>query len=122
SFATDPVGTTRALALWRSRWYEALWSGDFPADAPPRLVDLAHVEKHCRGRMPLTRGERLIRIARALERGMRTQIDSVELHVDPQTLPAAWRVVLDKLPTTVAPGIWPQPRARVGTDVARVHP
>jgi len=120
SLAVDPVGVARTLLGWRAEWYEAGWDGTFAGDMPPRLGDMAAVERLASERVPACRGQRLRRIAVALDdRG--TQIERIELHDAWDDLPAAWRAVLERLEVVSAPGLDPVPRAAPGTDLHRVQ-
>lgn len=102
SFEVDPVGVARTLLDWRRDWYLRGWDGMFPSDAPPRLADLAAVEKRAAGRVPGSFGERIRRIlALLVER--RTQIRGVEA-LDPLVdLPLLWRRLLQRLGCTERP-------------------
>ena len=120
SLAVDPVGVARALLAWREQWYEAGWDGTFAGGAPARLADLAAVEQLAMDRVPRGRGQRLQQVAAALvERS--TQIERIELHDDPDDLPAVWHTVLRHLEVRSAPGVEPVARAEAGTDLRRVQ-
>ena len=96
SFEVDPVGVARTLLDWRRDWYLRGWDGTFPSDGPPRLADMAAVEKRAAGRVPASFGERIRRIL-ALLGERRTQIDRVE-SLDPlDDLPLLWRQLLRRL-------------------------
>ncbi len=120
SFAVDPMSVARTLLGWRASWYEAGWNGDFPGTASQRLADMAEVERQARDTVPLCRGQRLQRIASALTQ-LRTQVERVVLHDDPEELPATWRAVLEHFHVDIAPGVAAQPRASPGTDLHRVQ-
>lgn len=120
SLAVDPVSVARVLLAWRQQWYEAGWDGTFAGDVPPRLADLAAVEQLAMDRVPLCRGQRLQRIATDLA-DRSTQIEGIELHDDPEDLPAVWRAVLKHLEVTLAPNLELVPRAAPGTDLHRVQ-
>ena len=120
SLAVDPVGVARALLAWREQWYEAGWGGTFADGAPARLADLAAVEQLAMDRVPRGRGQRLQQVAAALvERS--TQIERIELHDEPDDLPATWHTVLRHLEVRSAPGMELVPRAKVGTDLRRIQ-
>ena len=120
SLAVDPVGVARALLAWREQWYEAGWGGTFADDAPARLADLAAVEQLAMDQVPRGRGQRLQQVAAALvERS--TQIERIELHDEPDDLPATWHTVLRHLEVRSAPGMELIPRAEAGTDLRRIQ-
>ena len=120
SLQVDPVNVARTLLGWRARWYEAGWNGTFSAIAPARLADMAAVEALAKDSVPPGPGERLGRVAAALD-GRVTQIDCVELHTSPDALPYAWQTVLDALPRELAPGLDPAPAGPEASDLARVQ-
>lgn len=102
SFQVDPINVTATLAAWREQWYEAGWTGTFPAGLPARLADLADVERLARERVPPCVGQRLARVLEALET-RRTQIETLILHGDPEALPLLWRRVLERIGYRPAP-------------------
>ncbi|HEX7038333.1 MAG TPA: PD-(D/E)XK nuclease family protein [Pseudomonadales bacterium] len=104
SFQVDPINVTATLASWREQWYEAGWTGAFPAGLPARLTDLADVERLARERVPPCVGQRLARVLDALET-RRTQIETLVLHGDPAALPLLWRCVLERIGYQAAPGV-----------------
>jgi len=111
SLATDALGVARTLLAWRSEWYEAGWTGEFPADASRRLADMAAVERLARGRVPLVSGQRLERIRAALAAGLDPRISRFVLHDPPAALPVMWRRVLERFEVEVAGGVTvPAPR------------
>ena len=119
SFEVDPIGVSRELMRWREAWYEAGWDGSF--DRPdPRLVDMAAVEGLARERALPCVGQRLARIARALQT-RRTQIERLVLLDDPADLPLAWRRVVDTIGFEVHPGASPAPGAEPPSDLARLQ-
>lgn len=120
SLQVDPVNVARTLLDWREQWYEAGWDGTFPDGAPIRLRDMAAVEEFTRERVQPGRGERLRRVAVALQnRG--TQIERVELHTPLEELSRAWRQVLAALPCEMASGLIAEPSGPPGSDLARVQ-
>jgi hypothetical protein len=121
SFAVDALAVARALLRWRAEWHEAGWRGRFGGKVSPRLADMAAVERLAAERVPLDAGQRLARVAAALERGYGTQIERVVLHDEPAALPAAWRAVLDRFPCELAAGVDPAPAAPRATDLGRVQ-
>jgi hypothetical protein len=116
----DEIAVARTLLDWRQQWYEAGWSGGFSGRVSQRLSDLADVEHLAREQVPPTRGQRLQRIVAAV-RQLRTQIDAVVLHEDPEALPAAWRALLEHFETALAPGVELRPHGRAGTDLHTVQ-
>ncbi len=102
SFALDPINVSRTLLEWRATLYEFGWDGRFPTDAPARLRDLSDVEALAVSRVPLCRGQRVRRVAVALDQ-LATQIERVELLDDIDELPPVWRVLLQKLGVVARP-------------------
>ena len=96
SFGVDPVGVARTLFDWRRAWYLHGWDGTFPPVAPPRLMDMAAVEKLAAGRVPPGFGERIRRVLALLE-SRRTQVDALELLDPRQDLPPMWRRLVQRL-------------------------
>src|SRR5690606_24015066 len=72
-------------------------------------------------RVPPTAGQRLWRIARALESGLETQIESIELHDELSELPRRWRDVLAHFECAPAEGLRPRATAMRGTDLHRLQ-
>lgn len=120
SLQVDPVNVARTLLAWRARWYEAGWDGTFPDTAPVRLADMAAVETLAMGTVPLSLGERLGRVAAALDERV-TGIDCVELHTSPDTLPYTWQMVLAALPWKLAPALEYESAGAKESDLARVQ-
>ena len=117
SFAVDPMGVARALLDWRAQWHEAGWTGTFAGASSPRLADMADVERIASTRVPLDAGQRLQRVAQALERKLVPQIERILLHDEIGELPVVWRRVLAHLevaakaaPTTAAVSTTTAPR------------
>jgi hypothetical protein len=106
SFAVDPMGVARALLEWRARWHEAGWTGTFAGASSLRLNDMADVERIGSTRVPLDAGQRLQRIAHALERKLVPQIERIVLHDEINELPVVWQRVLAHIEVApVGPGI-----------------
>ena len=120
SFALDPINVSRTLLDWRATLYEFGWDGRFPTDAPARLRDLSDVEALAVSRVPLCRGQRVRRVAVALDQ-LATQIERVELLDDIDELAPVWRVLLQKLGVVARPAELPTPRARTGSDLRTVQ-
>lgn len=96
SFGVDPVGVAHTLLDWRRQWYLHGWDGTFPKHAPPRLGDMAAVEKLAAQRVPPGFGERIRRILALLD-NWRTQVNAFEL-LDPlEDLPPMWRRLARRL-------------------------
>jgi hypothetical protein len=94
SFDVDPIGVARTLLEWRAQWHEAGWDGTFKGKVSQRLGDLAAIEAFARERVPPDAGQRLQRVAHALDEGLDPHIDRIVLHDELAELPAAWRRVL----------------------------
>ncbi|HEX6993440.1 MAG TPA: PD-(D/E)XK nuclease family protein [Gammaproteobacteria bacterium] len=121
SLAIDPLGVARTLLAWRAAWHEAGWRGRFTGSVSRRLADLADVETLARERVPPNPGQRLQRIAAALDDGLVTQIERIVLHDEIDALPAAWRDVLAHFRCETAEGVAPAPRAAADTDLLRIQ-
>jgi hypothetical protein len=121
SLATDPIGTARTLLGWRARWHETGWRGNFDGPVSRRLADMADVERRARHAVPLDAGQRLQRILSALDSGLATQIERIVLHDEPDAFPPAWRAVLARFATEIAPGVAPAAHALPGTDLHRIQ-
>lgn len=121
SFATDTLGVARTLLGWRARWHEAGWPGTFDGPVSRRLAEIAAVETVARDRVPLTPGQRVQRVAAALEQGLQARIDRIVLHDTRAEWPAAWRRVLERFDVDVAPGTAPAATGETGTDLHRVQ-
>ena len=119
SFAVDPIGVAKTLLAWRAIWYEHGWDGDF-TDAPPRLADMAAVERVAPQRPVSCIGQRLRAIEAALN-NRRTQIERLILldHID--ELPLAWQRVIRKIGYETAPSAHLMPTAPAETDLGRLQ-
>ena len=116
SLQIDPVNVARTLLDWREQWYEAGWDGTFPNDVPARLADMAAVERIAKGRGPLTHGERLQKVAKAL--AVRdTQIQRVKLHTPLENFPFAWQRIIEALPWVPADSLEPTSAGPPGSDL-----
>jgi hypothetical protein len=96
SFAVDPIGTAATLLSWRDDWHLHGWNGGSLTKADARLNDMAAVETRAREMLFPSIGERLARVADALN-GQQADIERIEL-VDPlPAFPKQWREVLANL-------------------------
>ena len=99
TFAADDLGAAKTLLDWRDLWHLHGWHGTFSEPAGPRLLDMAAVEVEATGLLAPSIGERLLLVAKAMER-RRPGIDEIVL-VDPiAAFPGRWREVLAHLPCT----------------------
>ncbi len=114
SFETDEMGTAATLLRWRDQWYEHGWYGTVTSESGSRLQDMAVVEALARPKVFPSVGERLNDVREALEQ-CRMQVDVVELLQPMQEFPAAWRRVLERLPTTPVTVLSETPRTNEGT-------
>ena len=121
SLGVDPLGVARTLLGWRAAWYEAGWRGGFSGPVSRRLADVAEVEALARERVPPNAGQRLQRVAAALEDGLVTQIERIVLHDEAEALPAAWRAVLGHFRCEPAEGVAPAAHAQPDTDLLRLQ-
>jgi hypothetical protein len=83
-----------------------------------RLADMAEVERIARDRVPRNAGQRLRRIAAALDHGLSARVDRIVLHNDRAEFPAAWRHVLERFDVTAEPG--PTGEAAEASDLGRI--
>lgn len=124
SYQADPFSVARNLLQWRDAWYLAGWTGTFSAQAPPRLADMAEIEKHVGDAVAPGFGERLRRVTELL--GCQpVAIESIAL-LDPlPAFPAMWRHLLDALGAHQQVAITgppsPQAAARPDTDLGRLQ-
>ena len=121
SLAVDGLGVARTLLGWRAAWYEAGWRGELDGSVSRRLADLAEVEALARERVPPCDGQRLVRIAHALDSGLVTQIERIVLHDEPDALSLAWRRVLAHFDCVTAEGVAPTPQGEPGTDLHAIQ-
>ena len=120
SFSVDPINVARTLMDWREVWFEAGWTGDFDANAPARLADMAAVERAAGGIVPPGQAQRVRRVQAALPK-RRTQIERIVLHDDPEHLPWCWRELVSTIGFDIADGVAPRPEAAAGTDLAALQ-
>ncbi|MGS0754810.1 PD-(D/E)XK nuclease family protein [Roseateles sp. GG27B] len=114
SFELDGLGTAALLLDWRDCWHLHGWAGDCPPGGPPRLQDMAGVERLARHRVAHGTGQRLADVAAALGR-QRLPPFSIELTEPLLTLPLRWQQVFKYLPTINAPPL--RALADPGTDL-----
>lgn len=118
SFAVDPIGTAATLLSWRDDWHLHGWDGGSPPAAAARICDMAAVEATAGMSLHPSIGERLARVAEALER-QQAGIACIEL-VDPlPAFPKRWREVLAKLPARPAKAR--EPAAAPATMLGRLQ-
>jgi hypothetical protein len=112
SFVVVELGTAATLLGWRDLWHLHGWNGTAPAEASPRLRDMAAVEALAAIKVAPGVGQRL-RDVEAMLGIRRPQIASVAL-LDPLSdFPLLWRRVLARL--TVTDCVPTQPSAAAGT-------
>ncbi len=121
SFHVDSFGVTRTLLDWRADWHEHGWKGAFGAGVSRRLADMAAIESLARDRVPLTQGQRLQRVLKALDQGLATGIDRIVLHCERAELSPMWQVLLERFAIETAPGVKPEAQAGPDTDLGRVQ-
>lgn len=98
SFKADSIGTAARLLAWRDEWRLGGWVGNARSEHPPRLQELAAIEKAAVGTLPPGEAERLQLVIQALQASGPAPIKSVHL-VDPaEDFPLLWRQVLELLP------------------------
>ncbi len=102
SFELDELGTAQSLLAWRDLWHLHGWSGAVPANASPRLADMAQVESGAREGLAPSIGERLARVSENLSR-VRIPVEQVTLADPLGSFPRRWQEVLAKLPIAEAP-------------------
>jgi hypothetical protein len=102
SFEADELGTASTLLAWRDHWALHGWDGQLPPEAPPRLRDMAAVERLAQAQVVPGPGQRLAMVADRLGRICRINRLAGEVGLlDPlAAYPLAWRRVLAWLPTT----------------------
>lgn len=93
SFAADPLGTAATLLKWRDDWVLHGWNGTAADDTPPRIVDMAAVEKLANETVDAGISQRVAAVAKALEH-LNPPIDSVCLVDGIELFPSLWQKVL----------------------------
>ncbi len=97
SFEVDELGTAATLLGWRDLWHLHGWNGVAPAQASPRLRDMAAVEALAATKVAPSPGQRLLDVE-AMLGARQPQIASIAL-LDPLAdFPLLWRRVLARLP------------------------
>lgn len=98
SFKADSIGTAARLLTWRDEWRLGGWGGNALPEHPPRIQELAAIEKAAVGALPPGEAERLQLVLQALQASGPGPIKSVHL-VDPaEGFPLLWRQVLGLMP------------------------
>ena len=97
SFLADELGVAAELLSWRDDLYLHGWDGNASPHGSARIRDLVHVEQRAKGYVAPSVGERLQRIASALQT-RRTPIEKVLLADDWEVYPRAWQAVLQCMP------------------------
>jgi len=108
SFAADELGVAAEVLSWRDELYLHGWRGEVGADASVRLKDLAQVECRAREHVAPSIGERLQRVAIALQT-RRPPIKQLILTDAWHTYPVTWQAVIEQLPHS--PFEWPKGNA-----------
>ncbi|HSY24932.1 MAG TPA: PD-(D/E)XK nuclease family protein [Polyangiaceae bacterium] len=120
SFSVDELGTAAVLLEWRDNLVEAGWNGREIAGGGQRLEALAAIEAHDPTQTSLGRADRLVRIARALERAPVRIYDSLELLEDPTLWPRRWQSIFARLAdlgTSISRHTWSLPGALADSDL-----
>lgn len=102
TFAVDDLETARTLLQWRDQWYLHGWSGQFANQPGGRLADMQDVEVKASKLVPLSEGQRLVRIAKKIQK-RKPRISSIELCEPLKWHPWTWQQVLQKLPLKTSP-------------------
>ncbi|PYG78461.1 MULTISPECIES: PD-(D/E)XK nuclease family protein [unclassified Pseudomonas] len=98
SLKVDSIGTAARLLAWRDEWRLGGWDGSANPEHPPRIQELAVVEKAALEDLPPGEAERLHLVIKALSASGPGPIRSVHL-VDPlEDFPHLWQQVLERLP------------------------
>jgi hypothetical protein len=98
SLMADSIGTAARLLSWRDEWRLGGWDGSAQPTHPPRLQELAAIEKAAIDTLPPGEAERLHLVAQALQASGPSPIVSVHLVDPPEDFPLLWRQVLHRLP------------------------
>lgn len=88
SFALDPWAVAREILTMRDELVDAGWTAAAVADPPPRLADLATLERLEEPPLPPGEADRLVAAARVLGAGLELPIDDIVVIDDEATLPA----------------------------------
>ncbi|MDQ2147958.1 PD-(D/E)XK nuclease family protein [Alcaligenaceae bacterium C4P045] len=99
SLKTDSIGTAARLLAWRDEWRLGGWDGSANPEHPPRVQELADIEKTAFETLPLGEAERLHLVAQVLSVSGPGPIKSVHLVDPPEDFPLLWRQVLERLPS-----------------------
>jgi len=97
SFSADALGVAATLLAWRDLWHLHGWQRTFNAAVAPRLRDMAEIEALAENFVSPCVGERLARIAKAMQ--TRSLSIAQIILLDPLVdFPLSWRKVLTLLP------------------------
>ena len=91
SLKVDSIGSAAKVLSWRDEWRLGGWDGRAPDDAPPRISDLAAVERSAQNDVPAGEAERLMAVAAALKATGPGPIKSVTLVDSIENFPWSWR-------------------------------
>lgn len=98
SLKVDSIGTAARLLAWRDEWRLGGWDGSANPEHPPRIQELAAVEKTALEALPPGEAERLHLVIQALSASGPCPIRSVHLVDPPEDFPRLWQQVLERLP------------------------
>ncbi|MNJ23237.1 PD-(D/E)XK nuclease superfamily protein [compost metagenome] len=98
SLKVDSIGTAARLLAWRDEWRLGGWEGGANPEHPPRIQELAAVEKTALEALPPGEAERLHLVIQALSASGPCPIRSVHLVDPPEDFPRLWQQVLERLP------------------------
>ena len=109
SYTADPFSVARTLLQWRDQWYEAGWKGQFPADAPARLQDMAAIEQQAAVEVTPDLGQRIQKVIGLLPDNP-IAIESITLRDSLDDFPPLWRALIQAIdaPLIEADPITPQ--------------
>ncbi|MEK7995228.1 MAG: PD-(D/E)XK nuclease family protein [Planctomycetota bacterium] len=98
SLKADSIGTAARLLAWRDEWRLGGWDGLANPEYPPRIQELAAIDKAAVETLPPGEAERLQIVLRVLGASGPGPIKSVYLVDPPADFPLLWREVLERLP------------------------
>lgn len=120
SYSADPFSVARTLLQWRDQWYLAGWGGDFPADAPPRLADMAAIEQHAADVVDHGLGQRIQRVI-ALLPDNAIAVGTITLRDALADFPYLWQQLIKAVDVPLTDAAPAESQGRVDTDLRRLQ-
>ncbi|OUR79613.1 hypothetical protein A9Q83_04240 [Alphaproteobacteria bacterium 46_93_T64] len=116
SYDADPFSVAKTLLQWRDHWYLAGWNSRFDKAVPPKLVDMAAIEKIAAGAVEPGLGQRIQKVIELLANNP-VAIASIHLLDQLVDFPYLWQRLIEAVGTSVTEAEDIPPQGAAGSDI-----